>query len=83
MFINRILRCSIKPEDEAMTLQPDALSDFFDELDSSFALKLDLDSNAVTMRFQMHFSTHKATCYKYGAVAIGQCRFDFSCSMNK
>ena len=83
VFINRIIRCSIKPEDEAKAPQPNAPSASLDESDSSFALKLDADLNAVAKRFQMHSSTHNATCYKYGAAAIGQCRFDFPRPMNK
>lgn len=31
----------------------------------------------------MHLSTHNTTCYKYGAIAIGQYRFDSLCSINK
>ena len=83
MFINRIIRYSIKPEDEAKALQTDTPYAFLDESDSSFTLKLDVNSNAVAERFQMHLSNHNATCYKYGAAIIGQCRFDFLCIMNK
>lgn len=83
VFINHIIRCSIKPKDEVKVLQSDALSAFLDKLDSSFTLKLDIDSNTVAMRFQMYLSPYNATCYKYRAAAIGQCRFDFLCLMNK
>lgn len=34
-------------------------------------------------RFHMHSSTHNATCYKYGAAATGQFRFDFPRPMNE
>lgn len=83
VFINCIIKCSIKPKDEANAPQPDTLSAFLDKSDSSFALKLDVDSNAVTMKFQIHLSTHKATCYKYSIAVTSWCRFDFLCSINK
>ena len=81
--INRMIRCSIKPEDEAKAPQPNAPSAFFDESDSSFVLKLDVNSNTMAKRFQMHLSTHNATCYKYRAAATGQYRFDFPCLINE
>ncbi len=57
--------------------QSDVLSTSLDDSDSSFVLKLDVNSNEVAMKCQIHLSTHNATCYKYGAAATGQCRFDF------
>lgn len=65
VFIYRIIRCSIKPKDEAKTLQLNTLSAFFDKSDSSFALKLDVNLNAVAIKFQIYLLTHNATCYKY------------------
>lgn len=62
VFINHIIRCFIKPEDEAKTPQPNAPSASHNESDSSFALKLDANSNVMAKKFQMHSSTHNVTC---------------------
>ena len=82
-FVNRIIRCSIVLEDKTRAPKFEAPSAFLDESDSSFALKLDIDSNIMAMRYQMHSSNHNAICYKYGATAIGQYRFDFPRPKNK
>ncbi len=76
-FIDHIIKCFIIPEDEGHLPQSDAPSASLDNSDSSFVLKLDVDSNAVVKKCQMHSSTYNATCYKYSAAAIDQCRFDF------
>ena len=60
-----------------------APSAFFNKLGLSFALKLDVNSNIIDMRYQMYLSTHNAICYKYGAAVTRQCRFDFFCSKNE
>lgn len=83
VFINHVIKCSIKLEDEAKALQPNILSAFFDELNLSFILKLDLNSNAMTMRFQMLLLIHNIIYYKYRTTRIGQYRFDFLCLINK
>ncbi len=82
-FIDRIIRCSIIPEDKVYAPQSNTLLASFNESDSSFVLKLDIDSNAFMRKCQMYLSTHNATCYKYGAAATGQYRFDFPCPMNE
>ena len=41
-----------------------------------------IDSNPVASKCQLHSSSHNATFFKYGAAAIGQCRFDFPRSCN-
>ena len=64
-------------------LQTDTLSAFLDKSDSNFVLKLDDNLNVVAMRFQMHSSTYNTTYYKYGAAAIGKCRFDTPCLINE
>ncbi len=81
-FLDRIIKCSIIPEDEAHAPQSDAPSAFLDDSNSSFVLKLDVDTNVVVRKCQMHLSTHNATCYQYSAAATGQCRFDFPCPTN-
>lgn len=68
-FINCIIKCSIIPEDEAKTPQYNIPSTLLNELDLSFIQKLDVNLNAVARKCQMHSSTHKTTCYKYGAIA--------------
>ncbi len=73
---------SIIPEDEAYAPQSDAPSASFDNSDSSFVLKLDVDSNIIAKKCQIYLSTHNATCYKYSAATTGQCRFDFPCPTN-
>lgn len=82
-FVNCIIRYSIVLEDKTRVPKFEAPSASLDEWDSSFALKLDVDSNAMAMRYQMYSSIHNATCYKYGAAATGQCRFDFPCPKNE
>ncbi len=81
-IIDCIIKCSIIPEDEAYAPQSDAPSTSLNDSNSSFVLKLDVNSNAVVRKCQMHLSTHNAICYKYGAIATGQCRFDFPCPTN-
>ncbi len=81
-FIDCIIRCSIILEDEAHVPQSDALSAYHDDSDSSFVLKLDVDSNVVVRKYQIHLSTHNAICYKYDAAATDQYRFDFPCLTN-
>lgn len=71
VFINPIIRYFINLKDKAKTLQFDVPSAFLDELDSSFAPKLDVDSNAVAIKFQMHLSIYNAIYYKYGAAITG------------
>lgn len=51
VFINHIIKCSIKSEDKAKALQPNIPSASLDELDSSFAQKLDINSNVIGMKF--------------------------------
>lgn len=70
-FIDYIIRCSIIPEDEADAPQPNALLASLDDSNSSFILKLDVNSNVVAKKCQMHLSTHNAICYKYGAIVTG------------
>ncbi len=66
-----MIKYSIILKDKAYAPQSGALLAFLDESALSFLVKLDVDSNAVARKCQMHFSTHNATCYKCGAVAIG------------
>ncbi len=77
-FIDYLIKCSIISEDEAYARQSDTPSAFLDDLDSSFVLKLDINSNAIARKCQMHLLTHNATCYKYGTNETSQYRFDFS-----
>lgn len=62
--------------------QSNTPSAFFNNLDLSFILKLDVDSNAIVRECQIYLSTYNATCYKYDATTTGQYRFDFPCSTN-
>lgn len=65
-FIDCIIRYSIIPKDEAHASQSDVLLAFFDNSDSSFVLKLDINLNVVVRKCQIHLSTYNTTCYKYG-----------------
>ena len=80
--VDCIIRCFIIPKDKQYASQFNAPSAFFNNSDSSLVLKLDVNSNAIVKKCQMHLSTHNVTCYKYGAAAIRQCRFDFPCPTN-
>lgn len=46
-FINCIIRWFMIPEDETHALQSNTSLPYFDELDSSFMLKIDINLNAV------------------------------------
>ena len=48
-----------------------------EKFDADFIQKFKNDSNAVILKRQMHFISHNATCYKFGAAATQKCRFDF------
>lgn len=76
-FVNCMIRCSTVLEDKTQAPKFKAPSAFFDESDLSLALKLDVDSNAMAMTYQMHLLTHNTICYKYGAAATKEYRFDF------
>lgn len=45
--------------------------------DEDFALKLYKDSNAFISKTQIHFSSHNAICFKYGAAVTKKCQLDF------
>lgn len=60
-FIECIIRCFVILEDKTHALQSDTSLTFFDELDSSFILKLDVNLNIIARKYQMHLSTHNAT----------------------
>lgn len=47
-------------------LQSDLSSAFFNELNSSFTLKLDVNLNIVVKSCLMHLSSYNITYYKYG-----------------
>lgn len=51
VFINYIIKYFIKSENKAKTLQFDAPLAFFEKLNSSLALKLDVNSNMVVIKF--------------------------------
>lgn len=45
--------------------------------DTEFALALYKDSNIITFKTQVYFSSYNATCFKYGVTVSGKCRLDF------
>lgn len=71
-FIDYIIKYSIIPKDKVYVLQSNTPLAFFDESDSSFILKLDVDLNVVARKYQIHLSTYTTTCYKYGVTTTGQ-----------
>lgn len=75
-FVDRIIWCSISEgnPDDINNEPPSAL---LPETDREFMAKLEQDSNNIAAKTQLHSSFHNATCYKYGAAASKQCRFDF------
>ena len=46
---------------------------------SNLLKKLDVNSNSIASKCQMHSILHNAICSKYGATATGKCRFNFLC----
>lgn len=70
-------------KDEVNVVQSNTPSAFFEELDSSFILKLDTSSNVVEKKCYIHLLIYYATCYKYGAIETGQYRLHFFCLTNK
>lgn len=82
-FIDYIIRYFIITKDEANISESDTLSIFFVELDSSLVLKLDINSNSVVKKCQMHLSTYNTIWYKYNTIIIDQYRIDFLHPINR
>ena len=76
-FVDNIIKCSIISTIQPETLLQEAPRASLDETDEEFSQKLEQDSNAIAAKSHLHSSTHNATCFKYGAAASGQCRFNF------
>lgn len=52
----------------------------FDKTNTEFTLALYKYRNIVVFKTQVHSFLHNAICFKYRAVIIGKCQFNFSYS---
>ena len=64
-FIDKIICCSIL-EEGSNVIGDEAPSTLGSETDQGFLLILEQNDNAITAKTQLHFSSHNATCFKYG-----------------
>lgn len=75
-FINIIIiKCSKDAEENCP--QANNLSGLSTPSQTEFNHSSSQDSSAITKRCHVHFTRHRATCYKYGEAATGKCRFNF------
>ena len=82
-FIDHIIKCFIDSEFVHVFVHFEAFSAFLNETVEEFSQKFHQNSNVIIVKKQLHLSSHTSTCFKYDAVAIRQCRFDFSRSIVK
>ena len=77
-FIDRIIKCFIDSEFVNAFVYLKAFSTCLNKTVEELFQKFYQNSNVIIVKKQLHFSSHTSTCFKYNAVAIRQCRFDFS-----